>query len=121
MDAFSQGKWNFYSFCNQHPELKAYIPKTNIPTLSGLESFDIKELNITPLFKPADSSLGIGIQLFSSEDMKDFDTLRKKLNTCLITREKEEIKVCNDFYPFVLQEFLGNDIEDYSNLRIGCI
>ncbi len=44
LDPFSVGKWYFYSFCNQHSELKKYIPETNILSLSGLESYGINEL-----------------------------------------------------------------------------
>ena len=109
LDPFSVGKWYFYSFCNQHSELKKYIPETNILSLSGLESYGINELKKTPLFKPADMSNGIGVQLISKTKMKNLKVLREKLETCSITQGWTAL--VNDFYPFILQEFLGHNIE----------
>ncbi len=109
LHSFSNMKWLFYAYCQQHDELKAYIPRTNILSLSGLQAYPIEELKSTSLFKPADMSGGAGIQLLSTEEMSDYDKLNNRLKTCLITQESyAQLK---PYYPFVMQEFLGDDIK----------
>ncbi len=107
LESFSRGKWLFYSFCNQHPELKDFIPETKIASLAGLKSYNLEELKRTPLFKPADASEGLGVRLISSSEMKNFEIFKKTLNDCSIT----DSLVLKNFYPFVLQEYLGDTIE----------
>lgn len=105
-------KWLFYSFCNNHSNLRKYIPDTQIVTLETLAVGFKEKPDKNYLLKPRDWSEGQGVMQIPRG--LSITTLRHYLATSSFL-PKEKPWANNK--PFVIQEYLTNN-EDESKLVI---